>query len=357
MPQDSIACEGPPSVIEKVAIVGTGVIGSGWAALFCAKGYTVVAYVRSAKSKTKFLHALQMTWRHMLERGIANDPEGYKAVSCVSNLAECVGDADYVQESVVEDLNLKQCVIAEIDEFAAPNVIIGSSTSYIPLSLVRARAKKFPGRVATAHPSLPHWDAFCEVLGSSESITQWLMELYGEGNDKIVGLGMDVVFMKNECHGHVFNVFTELCWMASVSLVKAGIASAEDIDKALVHFARCVIVGNGLSGMLTGLVGGGSVKAATDLVTDITMGLPVGWTAVFINRFLPRGLAWYAIWIVQRLWLPYRFFTGLVSRIVINLNRPFGKLFNEAPASVKFFEERALKRVCVLERREELIAD
>merc|ERR1719324_2312961 len=131
----------------------------------------------------------------MIQRGLAHDPEGHKKVTCVFNLAEAVADADYVQESVVEDLSLKQHIIQDIDEFAPPNVIIGSSTSFIPLSLLRARAKKHPERVATAHPSLPHWDAFAEVLGSSSNITKWLADLYGKGTEEITGLGMDVVFM------------------------------------------------------------------------------------------------------------------------------------------------------------------
>merc|ERR1719408_363827 len=170
-----------PSSVEKVAIVGTGVIGSGWAALFCAKGYEVTAFVRSSNSKKKFLSFLEPAWQKLLERGLAKDPEGYKSVACVLNLAECVSDADYIQESVVEELHLKQQIMQDIDEFAPPHVIIGSSTSFIPLSLLRARAKCHPERVATAHPSLPHWDAFCEVLGSSPEITQWLATLYGQG--------------------------------------------------------------------------------------------------------------------------------------------------------------------------------
>jgi len=340
---------GPPAVVRKVAVVGTGVIGSGWAALFIAKGYTVVAYVRTDRSKAKFLDALKMTWGHMVARGIASEPEGWTAVSCVSNLSECVADADYVQESVPEDLHLKQCIIEEIDEYAPPNVIVGSSTSYIPLSLVRARAKRHPERIATAHPSLPHWDAFAEVLGSSNTITKWLADLYGKGTDEITGLGMDVVFMKKECHGHVFNVFFEATWLVSVSLAKTGVAAAHDIDKALVHFARCIIAGNGLSGMMTGLVGGGKVEATTDLVTHIAMGLPMGWNAVLISRIAPRALVWPLIWLTQRLWLPFRLLKGFVNRVVIGLNEPFGNCFDESPTGVRSFNESALQRVCALE--------
>lgn len=199
-----------PSKLNKVAIVGTGVIGAGWAALFCSKGYRVVAYVRSQASQAKFLKALEDAHRNFVARGVATDADGYKAVTCVFNLAECVCDADYVQESVVEDIVTKTHIIQEIDHFAPLNVIIGSSTSFIPLSLVRSRAARHPERVAITHPSIPHWDAFCEVLGSSEEITAWLATLYGRTSGSsasgINGLGMDVVQMKREQHGHVLNL-------------------------------------------------------------------------------------------------------------------------------------------------------
>merc|ERR1719335_1758241 len=156
---------------------------------------------------------LEPAWQKVVQRGLATDPEGYKNIKCVLNLAECVADADYVQESVVEELHLKQQIVQDIDEFAPPHVIIGSSTSFIPLSLLRARAKKHPERVATVHPSLPQWDAFCEVIGSSAQITNWLAMLVGKGSDEadtkrvtgtgdstseavlpaVKGLGMDVV--------------------------------------------------------------------------------------------------------------------------------------------------------------------
>ena len=98
----------PAADIKRIGIVGTGVIGSGWAAIFAAKGYEVLAFVRSAASQDKFLRTLERAWRRLEARGLASDPAGWKAVRCTTSLAECVGTAEYVQESVVEELKLKQ---------------------------------------------------------------------------------------------------------------------------------------------------------------------------------------------------------------------------------------------------------
>lgn len=152
-----------PEDVKRIAIVGTGVIGSGWAAVFAANGYTVSAYVRSAESEAKFKRFLTAAWHKVHMRGMTSDPEGWHAVQCVRTIADCVASADYVQESVVEELPLKQAIIAEIDQHAPAGVMVGTSSSFIPLSLVRARASRHPDRIATAHPTLPQWDAFVEV--------------------------------------------------------------------------------------------------------------------------------------------------------------------------------------------------
>ena len=133
-------------------MVGTGVIGSAWAAIFHAKGYVVTAYVRSISSQQKFERFLQAAWQKLLARGLATKPDGWRGVTCVSSVAECVASADYVQESVVEDLGTKLAIIAEIDAHAPAEVLIGSSSSFIPLSLVRSQAARHPGRVCTTAP-------------------------------------------------------------------------------------------------------------------------------------------------------------------------------------------------------------
>lgn len=346
----------PPATVKKVAIVGTGVIGSGWAALYVAKGYTVVAYVRSPASKAKFLKTLEETWRNIFARGLTKDRDGHKAVVCVMNLAECVADADYVQESVPEDLTLKQVIIQEIDSFAPSHVIVGSSTSYIPLSLVRARAKNHPERIAIAHPSLPHWDAFCEVLGSSEEISKWLVALYSTGKTAesgcldVVGLGMDVVELKRERHGHAFNSLLSSMISTSGELVNGGVCSMQDADKALVHLCRVILSGGGLSGAFVGMVGGGSTDAATNLAVDIVAGTPVARGAVFATRWLPKPIHGPALWLVQFfLHRPLTLLKGLLRRFTGPYFRQYFLQYHRDNESVAAFEAKAIRRVCALE--------
>lgn len=344
----------PPSSVKKVAIVGTGIIGSGWAALFCSKGYTVVAFVRSPASEVKFLKALESSWKIFMVRGLATDPEGYHKVKCVFNLAECVSDADYVQESVVEDVFLKQQVLQDIDQFAPPNVIIGSSTSFLPLSLLKARAKLHPERIATAHPWNPQWDAFCEVMGTSREITDWLATLFGKGGraGEFSGLGMDVVTMKKEVHGHVLNTIFENVFSMSAFLVNSGVCEAAELDVALDHFSRLVVAGGGLSGLLCGIVGGGSAESSKELMTDIFSGAPVAWGSVAISWALPSPLAKLAVFMWVRLCYPLKFLKGFAGSFLRWWARPFYDSFEASWPDRAAFNDRALKLVCMMEKVE-----
>lgn len=341
-----------PSALNKVAVVGTGVIGAGWAALFCAKGYNVFAYVRSEGSQAKFMKALQASHDKLVTRGLAVDPDGYKAVSCVFNLAECLSDADYVQESVVEDIATKQHIIQEIDHFAPPNVVIGSSTSFIPLSLLRARAKRCPERVAIAHPSLPQWDAFCEVLGSSDEITTWLAELYGRtaGSDSsgITGLGMDVVQMKCEAHGHVLNSIVLSMMLTCSTLVQTGVCDAAACDTAFLHFCRLGLASEGLGGV-SRVIGGGSSRSFVDLNTDISMGIPLGKTTSWASWILPAWLLMAFLRLVQVCLWPWQMLTAKMRHMISWWYRPFYNTWDESPAGVSAFENRVLSHVCALE--------
>ena len=86
-----------PSQVRHIAIVGTGIIGSGWAAVFLSRGYRVTAYVRSAASEAKFHTYLEAAWRKLVARKLTLESDGWRSVTCVTNLAECVAHADYVQ--------------------------------------------------------------------------------------------------------------------------------------------------------------------------------------------------------------------------------------------------------------------
>ncbi|KAJ1455009.1 3-hydroxyacyl-CoA dehydrogenase [Pelagophyceae sp. CCMP2097] len=274
-----------PGDVRRVAIVGTGVIGSGWAAVFVARGYDVVVYTRSTASKAKFLLSLDDAWAKLAARGLAPLETDAKAlVTCVDSLAAALDGADYVQESVVETVALKQSVLKAIDALAPPHVLIGTSSSYLPRALCALRCSRHPGRVATVHPTLPSWDAFVEVLGSTPADTQWLAELFGPA-----GVKMDVISMRKPHYGHVHNALLSAVMQTSISMVHGGVAVQADVDVALVHLAKIILASGGMSGACVGLVGGGSAEAAQALFVDVTAGAPLAMTTSKVSAWCGDG--------------------------------------------------------------------
>uniref|UniRef100_A0A7S0L0B3 3-hydroxyacyl-CoA dehydrogenase NAD binding domain-containing protein n=1 Tax=Coccolithus braarudii TaxID=221442 RepID=A0A7S0L0B3_9EUKA len=333
--------------VRKIAIIGTGTIGSGWAAYFVAQGYTVCAYVRSEASEEKFYDFLRVAWRKMVARGLASDPDGWRAVTCERDLGACVRAADYVQESVVEELALKQSIIEQIDAHTRPHVFIASSSSFIPLSLIRARATRHPQRIATAHPTLPQWDDFVEVLGASAEATRWLATFLGREH-----VGMDAITMKHEMHGHVHNFCLQVVVSGGVGLIKAGITTAEELDVALVHMAKLIIASGGASNAFVGAVGNGSEDATAALAADVMLGLPAAIPACFISRVLPPPLAKLAVASISRVSSLY---TGsplvkrLAKRVAYFSNKEFFAVWRAGPGN-EAYEERTLQRLNALAR-------
>ena len=275
-----------PLDVSRIAIVGTGTIGSGWAAVYLANGFSVTAFVRTQASEDKFYKFLQSAWHKVLVRGLTSDRDGWRKVKCVRDLHECVSKADYVQESVVEELGLKQHIIQQIDDLAPPHVIIGTSSSFIPLSLVRAKASRAPDRIATAHPTLPQWDSFVEVLGSTAAHTDWLATFYGPQL-----LGFDVVILRKEMYGHALNALNAAVSNVAFGLVNGGICSMADVDKSMLHLSRLIVASGGISGAMVGVVGGGSPQGASNLFTDMMLGAPVAMSACLVSWCrLPRAI-------------------------------------------------------------------
>lgn len=334
-----------PAEVRKIAVVGTGVIGSGWAAVFLARGYHVTAYVRTQASEDKFNVFIASAWRKIVVRGLASDPDGWRRVECVRTIAEAVGAADYVQESVVEELPLKQSIIGEIDAHAPARVMVGTSTSFIPLSLCRARARRHPSRIGTAHPTLPQWDAFVEVLGATPAHTAWLGALFGAE-----GVGMeDVVCMRKENHGHVHNAVLNANITAATGLVRAGLCSPQEMDRALVHMSRLVVASGGITGALVGVVGGGSIDATKQLSADIALGTPAGISACFISWFVPPILSWLLLWIVQRVTSLYASSPSVKRLAVRFITWWVGAFFDRWEGNVEVgFEDRALRKMVAL---------
>src|SRR6476660_3469748 len=111
--------------IRRIAIVGTGVIGSGWAARCLAHGLDVTASDPAPGAEQRLRDSVANAWPALTRVGLAPGA-ALGRLSFVGDVAACVRDADFVQESAPENDALKRRILAEIDAAATPDVIIAS---------------------------------------------------------------------------------------------------------------------------------------------------------------------------------------------------------------------------------------
>ena len=161
-----------PKPVERVAVVGAGVIGSGWAARFLGAGLDVAAWDPAPDAEGKALAAIDVAWRAMARRGLAPDASPSR-LTFHANVEDCVAGADFVQENAPEREALKQDLLARIDA-ANPAAIVASSTSGLLPTVLSAKMKR-PERMLVGHPFNPvYLLPLVELVGAEKTAAERL---------------------------------------------------------------------------------------------------------------------------------------------------------------------------------------
>jgi len=216
--------------IHKIACVGAGLIGQGWATLFSSKGFEVILQdlnetilekaVIGVKSKLMFLET-----NHLLKRGEANG--ALKKIAMSTDL-DVIGDADYVQESVPDDYDTKKEVFKAMDAVAPHHTILASSSSGLLMTEIQ-RATRRPERCVLVHPVLPvYLLPLVEIVGGEQTSSETVIAAY----DLMRRLGKIPALLKREVPGYIVNRLQAALLREAIDLVDKDIAGAEDVDKA-----------------------------------------------------------------------------------------------------------------------------
>ena len=216
----------------KVACVGGGVIGSGWAARFALNGHDVKVYDPDPEIERK-LAAVIGNARRSHEKLYGAPPKREGAVTIAASMEASVLDADFIQESLPEREDLKQSALKVIDAVAPPATIIGSSTSgLLPTKLQSAMSR--PERFVVGHPFNPvYLLPLVEICGgelTSEATKERASEIYAS-------IGMKPLRVRKEIDGFIADRLLEAVWREALWLVKDGVATTEEIDDAIRYGA------------------------------------------------------------------------------------------------------------------------
>ena len=218
------------SEIKTVAIVGTGVIGAGWAARCLARGLDVVASDPAPGAEERLRAAVENAWP-AVRRLVRGAPETPDALRFEADLATAVGQADFVQESAPEREDLKRKLHAAMDAAARPEVVIASSSSGLLPSRIQLDCAH-PERVIIGHPFNPvYLLPLVEVLGGDQS-ADWASELAMAFYRTI---GMRPLKVRKEIEGYISDRLQEAIWREALHMVADGVASTDEIDDAIIY--------------------------------------------------------------------------------------------------------------------------
>ncbi|KPH81232.1 3-hydroxyacyl-CoA dehydrogenase NAD-binding domain-containing protein [Bosea vaviloviae] len=211
-------------MVQKLAIVGAGMIGASWAALGSAHGVAVSAYDPNPEAEARFLSHVERARTQLAELGLTGDG----AVSFSTDLAAALDGAGFVQENGPENEAVKRRLLAEIDALLPPGAIIASSTSALVRSAIVADCER-PERIVVAHPfNPPHLVPLVEIVGAD-------VEVVARAADFYRALGRRPVVLNREMPGHIANRLASALYREAVHLVEQGVASVADIDAALCN--------------------------------------------------------------------------------------------------------------------------
>ena len=209
---------------ETVAVVGSGLIGASWAALFLAHGMTVRAWDPNPEALQTLRARVRVAVRQLRQLGC----RGKGRLAIERELAKALVGVDFVQENAPESLKLKHALYEAIETNITRGTVIASSTSSMTWSML-SRKMSYPRRLVVAHPfNPPHLVPLVEVYGPAAAPVSRTAALFR-------GLGKTVIVLKKEAPGHIANRLASALWREAVHIVAEGIADVADVDAALVN--------------------------------------------------------------------------------------------------------------------------
>ena len=213
---------------SHTAVLGAGVIGASWTALFLASGRSVAVFDPDPSAEKQVRDYIEMAWPTMTELGLTdNGTPG--AVSFHINAAAAVSGAGFVQENVPERLAVKHATFAEIEPVLEAGAVVASSASGLTLGQMQ-EGWADPARFVLGHPfNPPHLIPLVEVMGNdctADGVVDATERFYK-------AVGKITIRLNKEVPGHVANRLQAAVWREAIHLITTGVANVGDVDKAM----------------------------------------------------------------------------------------------------------------------------
>jgi len=272
--------------IRTIGILGTGIIGASWAAFYAQKGFEVRLFDSQPSALSAGLARAQGFVRHLQELGRL-DPAACTAalarLTVSPTLADFAHALDLVQESVAETYAIKREVYSALEAHLPADAVIASSSSGLLMSEIQTALAK-PERALIAHPfNPPHLIPLVELVPGARTDPALIEQMKAF----FLGLGKEPVVLRKEIPGHIANRLAAALWREAIDLVARGVASVEDVDKAL-HAGpgmRYALMGQHLIYHL-----GGGARGYAGFLDGVGKSFEVYWQDFTDFKTLPEGV-------------------------------------------------------------------
>jgi len=215
---------------DTIAVIGTGVIGTGWIIRFLFNKKKVKVFDPSKKQKKFLLNEIKRTSK-TLERFYAKKINLEKQLFFCNSVQEAVKNAGLIQENAPENEKLKTKVIKDISLSSPKSAIIASSSSGLLPSKIQAQAKN-PERVLIAHPFNPvYLLPLVELVPGKKTTKANILK----ANRFYSKIGMKTLTLKKELPGYLSDRLQESMWRESLHIINEGYASTKDLDDAIIY--------------------------------------------------------------------------------------------------------------------------
>lgn len=216
------------TVITSAATIGTGVIGASWTVLFLAHGIRVAVHDPAPDAERLVREYVAGAWPVLEELGLTSqgNPD---ALSFHADATDAVAEAEFVQESVPERIDIKREVHARIEAGLQAGTVVATSASGLTLTEMQAGWKD-PSPLVLGHPfNPPHLIPLVEVMGNERTgagMVERAEAIYA-------ALGKVTIRVRREVAGHIANRLQAALWREAIHLVATGATTVEDVDKAI----------------------------------------------------------------------------------------------------------------------------
>ncbi len=218
------------SSIATLGVVGTGVIGAGWAARALARGLDVVAWDPAPGAAQRLRAAIDNAWPAMSRLGLFPGASRDR-LEFVSGLHALCVRADFIQESAPDRLPLKRELHTRLDDMAPPDVLLASSSSGLLPTEIQDGCKH-PQRLLIGHPFNPvYLLPLVELVGGTDTAHEALQA----AREFYLSIGMHPLLVRNEVEGYLSDRLQEALWRENLHLVNDGIATTRELDEAIIY--------------------------------------------------------------------------------------------------------------------------